>query len=116
VTRFYADEDFPGPVILVLRLLGYDILTVQEDGRAGGDDPAVLARAKELERCVLTKNRNDFHQLHRKTPDHFGIVTITDDEDRHALAGRIHFAVGVHQSFKGMLIRIVKLNPPAKSG
>ena len=37
---FYADEDFPGPVTDALRALGYDVLTVQQDGRAGGDDGA----------------------------------------------------------------------------
>jgi len=114
VTIFYADEDFPGPVIVVLRLLGYDILTVREDRRAGGEDPDVLARAKELGRAVLTKNRDDFHHLHADDSDHSGIVTITDDPDRPSLAARIHAAVSVYESLAGILIRIVKPNPPSK--
>lgn len=109
---FYADEDFPGPVITALRAHGYDILTVRQDGRAGADDPAVLARAVELGRVVLTKNRNDFHRLHAAAADHAGIITITDDPNRSALAGRIHAAVSAHPDLAGVLIRVVKPNPP----
>ena len=112
MSTFYADEDFPGPVVAVLRARGYDILTVQQYGRAGGDDPAVLARGIELGRVVLTKNRNDFHHLHAAVPDHLGIVTITDDKNRAALADRIHAAVSAHSDLAGVLIRVVKPNPP----
>src|SRR5580704_10799039 len=109
---FYADEDFPGPLVTALRALGYDILTVPQDGRAGADDPIVLARATDLGRAVLTKNRNDFHRLHAAVPNHAGIVTITDDKDRTALALRIHTAVSSHTDLAGVLIRVVKPNPP----
>ena len=109
---FYADEDFPGPAVAALRALGYDILTVPQDGRAGAGDPAVLARAAELGRAVLTKNRNDFHRLHAAMPNHSDIVTITDDKDRAALALRIHAAVSARSGLAGVLIRIVKPNPP----
>ncbi len=111
---FYADEDFPGPAVTALRARGYDILTVQQDGGAGADDSIVLARATELGCVVLTKNRNDFHRLHTAVPDHAGIVTITDDADRTALADRIHAAVSKHPNLAGVLIRIVRpqTSPP----
>ncbi|MBY0526591.1 MAG: DUF5615 family PIN-like protein [Gemmataceae bacterium] len=109
---FYADEDFPGPLVAILRARGYDILTVQQDGRTGADDPTVLARAAELGRAVLTKNRNDFHRLHSAVPEHSGIITITDDQDRAALADRIHAAVSAYLDLAGVLIRVVKPNPP----
>ena len=113
---FYADEDFPGPVVRVLRARGYDILTVREDGCAGTEDSAVLARATELDRVVLTKNRNDFHRLHAAVPGHSGIVTITDDPDRQAaaLAGPGHSAAAVssHPTLAGVLIRVVKPSAP----
>jgi predicted nuclease of predicted toxin-antitoxin system len=112
VPTFYADEDFPGPIVTLLRARGYDILTVQQDGRSGANDPAVLARAIELGRVVLTKNRDDFHRLHVAVPDHFGIVTITDDKDRAALADRIQAAVFAHTDLAGVLIRVVRPNPP----
>jgi hypothetical protein len=34
VARLYADEQFPYPVVIVLRDLGHDVLTVQESGKA----------------------------------------------------------------------------------
>ena len=115
MTLFYADEDFPGPVTVELRALGYDVLTAQEDGRAGNGDPAVLARAISLGRCVLTKNRTDFYRLHALVPNHVGIVTIRDDPDRPALAARIHAAVSALPSLAGQLVRVNRPNPrPSK--
>lgn len=34
MARFYADEQFPFPVMELLRALGHDVLTVQEVGNA----------------------------------------------------------------------------------
>jgi hypothetical protein len=42
------DEQVPRQITLGLRLRNIDVLTVQEDDRAGLDDPNVLARAIEL--------------------------------------------------------------------
>ncbi len=52
--QLFADEDFSYPVTEELRRLGHDVLTVQEDGRAGTPDPDVLALAQSLGRSVLT--------------------------------------------------------------
>jgi hypothetical protein len=54
MARLYADEDFYFPVVLELRQLGHDVLTVQEAGQSGGDDPAVLAFATKDGRAVVT--------------------------------------------------------------
>ena len=34
MARFYANENFPLPVVLELRRLGHDVLTVRESGKA----------------------------------------------------------------------------------
>ncbi|MBD2576541.1 DUF5615 family PIN-like protein [Oscillatoria sp. FACHB-1406] len=34
MARLYADEQFPVPVVEFLRVLGHDILTVREAGKA----------------------------------------------------------------------------------
>ncbi len=34
MAKLYADEQFPYPVVEVLRRLGHDVLTVQESGKA----------------------------------------------------------------------------------
>src|SRR5688572_13230849 len=91
----YADENYPYPVVVLLRGLGHDILTAHADGRAGLgiDDPDVLARATQLGRAVLTEDRKDYHRLHRRDPNHAGIITCTRDNDWLALALRIHAAI-----------------------
>ncbi|BBD69729.1 hypothetical protein NIES4072_29360 [Nostoc commune NIES-4072] len=47
MVRFYADEQFPFPVVQLLRALGHDVLTVQEAENAdqGIPDEEVLAFA-----------------------------------------------------------------------
>ena len=110
MAELYADEDFPGPVVIVLRSLGYDVLTAHEDGRAGFgiDDPEVLERATELGRAVLTHNRDDYRYLHDQDPQHDGIITCTRDKNWAALAARIHAAIVALPSLHGHLIKIIR--------
>lgn len=56
----YADEQFPLPVVKLLRDLGHDVLTVQASGNVGLSDPEVLEFAIADKRIVLTQNRRDF--------------------------------------------------------
>jgi predicted nuclease of predicted toxin-antitoxin system len=108
--RFYADEQYPYPVVKCLRDLGYDVLTVQEAGRSNQriPDDEVLAFATQSDRTVVTQNRKDFIQLHRIQSNHAGIIVCTDDRNWDALAQRIHIAVEAEESLQGKLIRIVK--------
>jgi len=85
----YADEDFFYPVVVILRSMGHDVVTVQQDGRSGSPDPDILARAAALGRAVLTINRWDFERLHRQGASHRGILSATRDNDFPALASRI---------------------------
>jgi hypothetical protein len=89
----YADEDFPLPTVVLLRQLGHDVLTVQEDGRSTAPDPDVLARAHSLGRAMLTYNRRHYERLHRQGAAHSGILSTTQDPDHAALAARIHVAL-----------------------
>ena len=62
----YADEDFPFGAVEILRTWGYDVLTVQEAGRCGGADPAVLVDATRDNRAVLTHNHRHYKRLHAR--------------------------------------------------
>src|SRR4051794_19166957 len=84
-----ADEDFPFPTVEELRRLGHDVVTAQEDGRAGTADPDVLAHAHALGRAVLTHNRRHYERLHHQGADHSGILSATQDADHPGLAARI---------------------------
>lgn len=108
--RFYADEDFARPVVVALRLLGHDVLTVLEDGRANQEipDDQVLKRATELERAVLSRNRRDFARLHTMQPEHMGIVLCKHETDFGGQANRIEDAVKPFANLKGQLIRVQK--------
>jgi len=55
-TRFYTDEHVSRSITLGLRQRGVDVLTVQEDGRAGASDAALLDRATELGRVLFTQD------------------------------------------------------------
>lgn len=50
----YMDENVPRQITTGLRLRKVDVLTVQEDGKAGLPDPLVLLRATELQRVLFT--------------------------------------------------------------
>lgn len=107
MARLYADEDFDLTVVVELRRLGHDALTLQEDGcgNKGVPDDGVLALAKHIDRAVLTFNRKHFIQLHNQSAEHKGIIVCTRDPDAIALAARIHAAIGERASLAGQLLR-----------
>jgi uncharacterized protein with PIN domain len=113
MVAFYADENVQYVLADELRLLGHDVLTAGEDGRAGQgiEDEDVLARAIELDRTVITNDRDDYRRLHRMFPNHSGIVTYTKDSDIPALAARIDAAIAVLPSLHGQLVKIIRPNP-----
>lgn len=110
MSLLYADENFDYPVVEQLRLLGHDVLTVQEAGKAGGADPQVLTDATAANRAVLTFNHRHFRRLHKQFPTHAGIISCKPDPDAQALAQRIHRELTQAAVLAGQFLRIVK--PP----
>ncbi|MCI0457029.1 MAG: DUF5615 family PIN-like protein [Gemmataceae bacterium] len=111
MAQLFADENVPKQLVEALRLLGHDVVTAHEAGRANQaiPDPDVLAHAALLGRAVLTGNRRDFHRLHAAFPAHAGIITFTDDADIGALAARVHASLATVTSLAGVLIKITRL-------
>ncbi|MBI3248410.1 MAG: DUF5615 family PIN-like protein [Deltaproteobacteria bacterium] len=103
MARLYADENFPHPVVLELRRLGHNVLTIQEAGKSGQKipDETVLADATKEGRSVLTHNRQDFIHLHNIHPEHTGIIGCTADLDFDGLAKRIDTAIQSHEALVG---------------
>jgi hypothetical protein len=112
MARLYADEDFDYPVVEELRCIGHDVLTVQEAGRRGDPDAAVLAFAISQQRAVLTHNRRHFISLHRQTAPHAGIVVCKRDNDAAALAQRIHHAIAACAILDNQLLRVNRPTTP----
>jgi hypothetical protein len=105
MANFYADENFKYAAVERLRVLGHDVLTVQEAGQRGGPDPIVLAFATAAARAVLTFNRRHFIRLHAQSAMHAGIIVCTDDE-ANVLARRIDQAVAACPALDNQLLRV----------
>lgn len=65
----YMDENVPRQITVGLRLRGIDVITVQEDGRAGMLDPQVLARATELNRVLFSRDDDLLALAHQRQKD-----------------------------------------------
>ncbi|RJP22650.1 MAG: hypothetical protein C4527_21445 [Candidatus Omnitrophota bacterium] len=108
MARFYANENFPLPVVEELRRLGHDVLTIQETGQAGHSmsDEAVMAFAFQEKRILLTYNRKHFIRFHNQQYDHCGIVACTVDMNFFGLAHRIHQSIEKQENSERVLIRV----------
>src|SRR6185295_10658536 len=106
----YADENFPLRVVEELRRLGHDVLTALEDGKANQSitDIALLARATEINRALLTLNRLDFKRLHSQIANHAGIIICTEDPNRIGQAQRVASSIDAAGDLRGQLIRVYR--------
>lgn len=113
MARLYANENFPFPVVVELRRLGHDVLTIQEMGQSeqAVPDEEVLAFAVGENRAVLTLNRKHFIRLHDLHSSHAGIVVCTFDPDFLGQAGRIHEALESDPELSGKLLRVNRPHP-----
>jgi len=113
VARLYSIENFTIPVVGELRILGHDVVTIQEQGRASEAvaDPEVLAWAISEGRTVLTVNRKDFIRLHQRVPAHAGIIVCTADPHFAGQARRIHDVIQACPDLRGQLLHV---NRPSK--
>lgn len=108
MAKFYSNENFPIPAVVALRALGYDVVTIQERGRASesAPDPEVLTLATSEGRAVLTLNRKDFYRLHAQNQSHAGIVVCVADNDFARLAQLIHDRIEAEGDITGRIIRV----------
>jgi predicted nuclease of predicted toxin-antitoxin system len=74
--RFPADENFPGAAVRALRAAGHDVAWVHETA-AGSKDEAVLQRAQDEERVLITFDK-DFGEpaFRRGLPASSGIILL----------------------------------------
>jgi predicted nuclease of predicted toxin-antitoxin system len=61
--QYLIDEDLMTDIAVIGRRLGLDVTSVQELGRKGWTDRALLAQAGLEQRCIVTANRNDFRRF-----------------------------------------------------
>jgi hypothetical protein len=112
MARLYSNENFPLDVVNGLREMGHDVLTIHEAKRANQSipDEEVLAFASQQRRAILTINRRDFKALHKKTPNHAGIIVCTQDTDFPGQAKRIHQTLSDQRNLANLLISVTRPN------
>ena len=109
--RLYADENFPQRAVQELRVLGHDVRTLRQDGKAGQryPDDCVLRDAATLRRVLVTHDRKDFRRLHERGEiPHRGIVLCTQDHDPKRLAANIHAALSKEDTMDGKVINVYR--------
>lgn len=62
--KFLADENFPKPLILIIRKLGFSVKSIQQKQLQGSSDQTVSSIAKKEKRVIITFDK-DF--LEKKT-------------------------------------------------
>lgn len=75
--KLYMDENVPRQITMGLRLRQIDVLTVQEDQRAGLSDPKVLDRATELNRVLFSRDDDLLaiaHQRQQEALYFYGVI------------------------------------------
>lgn len=80
--RLYLDDcAYAKELVARLRAVDHDVLTPVEAGTLGLHDPEHLHHAVAEGRVLLTRNPDDFENLHREVVRHPGIVAIYQDND-----------------------------------
>jgi hypothetical protein len=84
--RLYLDDDTASAILTrLLRNAGHDVETPVGAGLAGQDDPIHLTFAIQEKRVLLSKNYQDFEQLHlliqQAQGRHTGILVVRQDND-----------------------------------
>jgi predicted nuclease of predicted toxin-antitoxin system len=80
--RLLIDEDSQAKILVIfLKNAGHDVITVNEAELSGKFDDEVMEYARQNERIVLTRNYDDFQELHEANPIHPGILVIYQDGD-----------------------------------
>ncbi|MCG8368238.1 MAG: DUF5615 family PIN-like protein [Pseudanabaenales cyanobacterium] len=81
--RLLLDEDSQAKYLVnLLQASQHEVLTVNEVNLAGQPDPVVLSYAKQQGYVLLTRNCNDFQELHLADPSHSGILAIFQNADK----------------------------------
>ena len=78
--RFYLDEDLSPRVAEIARAQGLDVVSAHELGHRKLPDGELLRLAALDERCLVTRNRNDFirhtQQFFENEWPHAGVLTV----------------------------------------
>ena len=90
--NFLLDENFPKSARAVLERLGHEVFDFRRLGIIGSPDEEIMRMAFENAATVLTTDRDYFHTLGRRYPNHYGIVVIAlRQPNRHLIVSRLEW-------------------------
>lgn len=76
------DEDSQAKYLVsLLQAAGHDVVTAKAANLINRLDSIVLDYAKQHERVLLTRNCNDFQELHQVNSEHSGILAVYQNSD-----------------------------------
>ncbi|MCC3414042.1 MAG: DUF5615 family PIN-like protein [Microcoleus sp. PH2017_29_MFU_D_A] len=76
------DEDSQAKYLVnLLQAAGHDVATVNTLNLMNHPDSVVLDAARKNERVLLTRNCDDFQELHQANPEHSGILAVYQDSE-----------------------------------
>jgi predicted nuclease of predicted toxin-antitoxin system len=76
------DEDSQAKYLVnLLQAAGHDVVTVSTVNLINRPDAAILNFAIQSERVLLTRNCDDFQELHQINSTHSGILAVYQDSD-----------------------------------
>lgn len=73
--RLVADEGVDKPIVEALRREGFDVLYILETYR-GAEDDTILSLSNDLQRVLLTQDKDFGELVYRLKQAHFGVVLI----------------------------------------
>lgn len=80
--QLLLDEDSQAKYLInLLRTSGHEVLTVNEADLGSREDSIVLDYARSNKRALLTRNCDDFQELHQANPKHSGILAVFQNSD-----------------------------------
>lgn len=91
--RFLVDADVPSQVCSDLRVAGHDAVHINEIGLAGGDGPALISRARDEGRVILSRNNDLEFQLFLADDPTTSVIVIRDDSPTEHLASFVLGAI-----------------------
>ena len=82
ILKLLLDEDSQAKYLVnLLRGVGHDVVTANERDLGGLPDSVVFDYARKHKRVILTRNCNDFLELHQVNPVHAGILAVYQNSD-----------------------------------
>lgn len=89
---FLLDENFPKAAEEFLKPLGHECFDFRGTSSEGIDDDQVVQLAKVREAVILTTDRDFYHTLQLRYPDHSGVVVVAlKQPNRSAILKRLEW-------------------------